>query len=119
MSGVSYEQHVRVLEEQHRPRPRTVFPYLLRRPKWGLAEVARAVEDHAEALDHLNPPSEVAAEHLEYVAALRAVASDARQLAERKGRRSGRALLDELRGLPSFQTMVEARKRLLEDLARE
>ena len=116
---MSYADQVRVLEEQHRPGPRTVFPYVFRRAKWGLSDAARAADDHADELERLDPPSDAVTEHREYVAALRAVAREARQLADQNGRQSGRELLNDLRALPSFQMMVEARKRLLEDLARE
>jgi hypothetical protein len=117
MSGVSYRQQIQVLEERHRPRLRTVLPYLAKTWRSGLAKAAGAAEDHADELDRLDPPSEVGADHREYVDALRAVAADARELAEQKRWRSGRRVGKDIRALPSFQRMVEAHQRLLERLS--
>lgn len=119
MSSDSYAQQLRALEAQNRVRRRTVVPYLLRTAKSGLAKAARAAEDHADELDLLDPPNEAVAKHSEYVAALRGVAHDARRLAEQKGWHRGRELLNDLRALPSFQRMVEARQRLLESFAED
>jgi hypothetical protein len=113
MSGNrAYEQQLRTLEEGLRPRPRGLLRYLLTTTTRALAHAAQAADDHAEALERLEPPSEAAAAHYEYVAALRAVARDSRQLAEQK-RRTRRGLLKELRALPSYQRMVETREVLL------
>jgi hypothetical protein len=114
MSGDSYWQQLRSLEDRHRPQPLTVFPYLARTARSGLAKAARAAEDHADELDRLDPPREAVAAQREYADALRAVAHDARDLAEQKRWPSGRGLAKDLRALPSFQQMVEARQRLLE-----
>jgi hypothetical protein len=114
--GGTYEQEIRALEQRHRPDARSVAPYLLRTARVGLAKASAEAEAHADALDRLEPPSEAAEAHREYSAALRAVARDARQLAERSRWRSGRSVLNDLRALPSFQKMVATRQRLL-DLA--
>ena len=112
VKGDSYEEQLRALEAQLSPRPRRVVPYLFRTAKRGLPGAAKAADDHADALDRLEPPTDAEVGHREYVAALRAVARDARQLAEQK-RRHGRALVQDLRALPSYQTMVDTRERLL------
>jgi hypothetical protein len=119
MSGDSYRQQIEALEERHRPRLRTVLPYLTRTWRTGLAKAANAAEVHADELDRLDPPSEVAADHRKYVDALRTVAHDARELAEQKRWRSGHRVGKDLRALPSFQRMVEARQRLLERLSED
>jgi hypothetical protein len=79
----------------------------------GLARAASDADEHAETLGRLDPPSEAVANHRQYVDALRAVAHDARELAEQKGWQTGRGFAKDLRALPSFQRMVEARTRLL------
>ena len=117
MSSDSYRQQIQALEEQHRPRLRTVLPYLTKTWRAGLAKAANAAEVHADELDRLDPPSELGADHRKYVDALRTVAQDARKLAEQKGRQSGHRVGKDLRTLPSFQRMVEARQRLLEQLS--
>jgi hypothetical protein len=89
MPGGTYEQEIRALEQRHRPDARSVAPYLLRTARVGLAKASAEAEAHADALDRLEPPSEAAEAHREYSAALRAVARDARQLAERSRWRSG------------------------------
>lgn len=67
------------------------------------------------ALEALEPPAEARAAHEEYVRSLRAIASDARELAERRGLRGRRALVRELQRLRSYERMVEARQALLGD----
>jgi hypothetical protein len=119
MSGDRYRQQIRALEERHRPRLRTVFPYLIKTWRSGLARAADAAEVHANELDRLDPPNEVGADHREYVDALRSVAQDSRGLAEQKRWRSGHRVGKDLRALPSFQRMVEARQRLLARLAED
>ena len=119
MPGDSYRQQLRTLEERHRPRLRTVLPYLVKTRRSGLAKAAGAAEDHADELDRLDPPSEVGADHREYVDALRAVARDARELAETKRLRSGHRVGKDIRALPSFQRMVEARQQLLKRLSED
>ena len=114
MPGDSYRQQVQALEDRHRPRLRTVLPYLAKTWRAGLAKAAEAAEVHADELDRLDPPSEVGADHREYVDALRATAQDARELAEQKRRRSGHRVGKDISALPSFQRMVKARQRLLE-----
>lgn len=113
MTSESYWQQVRALEERHRPRSRRVIPYLAMTARSGLARAASDADDHAEALGRLDPPTEAAANHREYVDALRAVARDARELAEQKGWRAEPGILTDLRALPSFHRMVESRNRLL------
>jgi hypothetical protein len=117
MTGGRYEQAILALEERHRPDARSVAPYLLRTARSGLARASTEAEAHAGALDALEPPSEAGEAHREYSAALRAVARDARQLAERSRWRSAHSVLNDLRALPSFQRMVATRERLL-DLSR-
>ena len=119
MSGDSYRQQIQALEQRHRPQLRTVLPYLVKTWRSGLAKAAEAAEDHADELDRLDPPSEVAADHREYVDALRAVAQDASELAETKRLRSGHRVGKDIRALPSFQRMVEARQRLLKRLSED
>ena len=108
----SYEEQLRALEAQLHARPRRVIPYLFTTAKRGLSDAATAADDHADALDRLEPPAHAEVGHREYVAALRAVARDARQLAEEKPR-PGRAVVHDVRALPSYQTMVDTRERLL------
>ena len=119
MSGRSYEERLRELEERHRPQPRSILPYLFRSSRWGLKKAAKAAEDHADDLDRLEPPSHVLSTHREYVAALRASARDTRQLVAQGGWLSGRALVSDLRALSSFRQMVEARHRLLDHPSEE
>jgi hypothetical protein len=108
-----YEQGLQELEARSRPTTRNVLRYLFKSDRRGLVEAAREADAHAEALEALHPPEEARAAHVEYVVALRAIGSEARELAERGDLRGRRALLRQLKRLPSFQRMVDARRTLL------
>jgi hypothetical protein len=108
-----YQEELRALEGELRATPRRVFPYLLKGSRAGLVDAANAADRHADALDGLEPPSDAAAAHREYIDALRVVAQDARDLAAREAK--GSRALDDLRALPSFMRMVAAREALLSE----
>jgi len=109
----SYERQLHELEARHRPRPRTVLSNLVKTPRRGLIDAARRADEHADALAAIFTPEAVREPHDEYISALRAVASNSRELAKGTRLRTGQQSIRKLRALPSFQRMVAARAALL------
>jgi hypothetical protein len=111
VDDAQYLDELRALEGELRETPRRVIPYLFKGSGAGLVDAGSSADRRADALDGLEPPSDAVAAHREYIDALRAVAQDARGVAEEGAK--GRRALDDLRALPSFQRMVAARQGLL------
>lgn len=107
-----YERLIAEIDDRSKPRLSTVLRVFLKSPRRGFLDASDQADETAAALAAVTAPEGLQAEHAAYIRSLRVIASDAREIAERRTLPSRRSLKQALQAEPSYREYVEARARL-------